>query len=458
MSDNKINKNYNREHILDYLHNRMTDRERNAFEREMQKDPFLTDAVEGFSMVDPGDLSADIAELNSKLPAVSSGNVRKLYLSIAASIAILAVVSTVFVTVFLDKTKDIPSETSLSVMETPSLKESDSVEPHTETPSLPEAREPVIPPKISGKRKPEEKSIAMIEESETRAEKTLREDKEEPLAEEVLVLEALIDQSDEELAEYNHLLVTEKDSPAASPKISAFIAEEETTKRMKSVAAGAPVNAGNVSGERRIKGIVIASDENSPLPGATVMFKNTNKGVLTDAGGNFELLIPEQITEPILVVDFIGMEKQEIKLFSDDEVQIRLEPALTALDEVVCIGYGVQKKIATTGAITSISGDELQNRTDYQSAEPVTGYPDFYNYVKQNMKLPENTEVKKAVVVLNFIVSMTGEVSDIIVVKSPSDQFSREAIRLLNEGPAWNPATSGGRKVESGVRIRIVFK
>ena len=114
--------------------------------------------------------------------------------------------------------------------------------------------------------------------------------------------------------------------------------------------------------------------------------------------------------------------------------------------------------MVVTGAVTSISGDELQNRTDYQSAEPVTGYPDFYNYVKQNMKLPENTEVKKAVVVLNFIVSMTGEVSDIIVVKSPSDQFSREAIRLLNEGPAWNPATSGGRKVESGVRIRIVFK
>ncbi len=457
MSGNNINRKYNGERILDYLHNRMTNRERNAFEREMQKDPFLADAVEGLGVTDPEVLASDMAELNKRFTEISSRNSRKLYLSVAASIAVLAVVSTVFVTVFLDRTRDIPAETGLSVMKTPAFEEPDSLEPHTETLPLTESMKRVSPSPSSEKRKSAEKIIAVPEKPDTRIEDSGKEETKHS-AEEVYVLEALKDQVDEEMAEYAEIIESESDTLFMNSEMTAFRPEEESLVSRKLTTAGAPVSASVIPDRSKIKGIVVAAEDDTPVPGATVMIKETQTGALTDINGTFELLIPGSPEDLTLIVDFIGMERREIKVPSVPDIKVELQSAYSALDEVVHIGYGVQKKDFVTGSITTITGDQLLNRTDYQSASPIGGYSEFNTYIKKNMVFPENTEMTKAVVVLNFIVETTGKIREITVVKSPSDVFSKEAIRLLDEGPGWAPATSGGRKVESAVRIRIIFK
>src|SRR5690606_41160864 len=66
--------------------------------------------------------------------------------------------------------------------------------------------------------------------------------------------------------------------------------------------------------------------------------------------------VPE---DAVLVVSFIGYEPQEIALAGRREVNISLQPDLEALDEVVVVGYGTQRKSSTTSAISTIDGDAL---------------------------------------------------------------------------------------------------
>jgi TonB family protein len=61
-------------------------------------------------------------------------------------------------------------------------------------------------------------------------------------------------------------------------------------------------------------------------------------------------------------------------------------------------------------------------------------------------------------VVLSFTVTLNGNLANIKVVRSPGKSFSDEAIRLLQSGPGWKPASENGAIIEDEVRVRIVFK
>ena len=79
--------------------------------------------------------------------------------------------------------------------------------------------------------------------------------------------------------------------------------------------------------------------------------------------------------------------------------------------------------------------------------------------MEQNIEFPQvNTDLQRAIVVLKFMVTRNGEVKEVVALKSPGEAFTREAIRLLMEGPAWNPASTDGETKDESVRMRIVFK
>ena len=91
--------------------------------------------------------------------------------------------------------------------------------------------------------------------------------------------------------------------------------------------------------------------------------------------------------------------------------------------------------------------------------QPVTGKENFDRYIKENIRRPANLAAgDSAVVVISFIVRITGAIDDFKVISSPGDEFSNEAKRLVIEGPAWNPAVSNGEKIEDVVPLRIMFK
>ena len=96
MTDRKKNRTLNLSDFLSYLKNELTGRERNSFERELQKDPFAREAMEGFDTLDHEEIPGDMAYLQSRLKKRTSRKRRVMFYRIAASIAILIAISSLF--------------------------------------------------------------------------------------------------------------------------------------------------------------------------------------------------------------------------------------------------------------------------------------------------------------------------------------------------------------------------
>ncbi|WP_346860851.1 carboxypeptidase-like regulatory domain-containing protein [uncultured Draconibacterium sp.] len=91
----------------------------------------------------------------------------------------------------------------------------------------------------------------------------------------------------------------------------------------------------------------VTDSKGEPLPGVTVIVKGTTIGITTDFDGNYTLEIPEDAQ--ILSFSFIGMKTQEITLDGQSQINIQMIEENIGLEEVVAIGYGVQKKSNVTG-------------------------------------------------------------------------------------------------------------
>lgn len=101
----------------------------------------------------------------------------------------------------------------------------------------------------------------------------------------------------------------------------------------------------------------VTDQSGNPLPGVSVYLKGTSTGVVTGIDGKYSLAVPANAQT--LVFSFIGMTTQEIQIGTRNVINISLAEEITGLDEVVVVGYGVQKKVNLTGAITSIKAEEL---------------------------------------------------------------------------------------------------
>jgi len=101
----------------------------------------------------------------------------------------------------------------------------------------------------------------------------------------------------------------------------------------------------------------VTDTSGEPLPGATVMVKGTTIGTVTDADGNFILRIPSDAQT--LQVSFVGMKTQEIPIAGRTTFNVQLEEESETLEEVVVIGYGVQKKVTVTGSVAAIQTRDL---------------------------------------------------------------------------------------------------
>ncbi|GLB52791.1 SusC/RagA family TonB-linked outer membrane protein [Neptunitalea chrysea] len=111
------------------------------------------------------------------------------------------------------------------------------------------------------------------------------------------------------------------------------------------------------SQEYDIKGVVYEASTGMPMPGVNVVLKDNSKGTSTDFDGNFMLEGISKGSE--LVISYIGFKSQTIVVINGNALTIKLEEDTNALDEVVVIGYGKQKKKEVTGAVGTVEADLL---------------------------------------------------------------------------------------------------
>lgn len=112
--------------------------------------------------------------------------------------------------------------------------------------------------------------------------------------------------------------------------------------------------------KKAINGVVFDGGLNEPLIGANVVVKGTTNGTVTDLDGKFTL---EAAPNDILVISSIGFKSLEIKASDAAKGKITLQEDTQALDEVVVVGYGVQKKANLTGSVAQISAEAIESRS-----------------------------------------------------------------------------------------------
>ena len=106
----------------------------------------------------------------------------------------------------------------------------------------------------------------------------------------------------------------------------------------------------------KVSGVVISAEDKLPLIGVSVLIKGTGTGVVTDIDGNYTLNVEKGQT---LVFSYMGYVTQEITVAGQTKIDVTMREDSEALEEVVVVGYGVQKKKLVTGATLQIKGDNL---------------------------------------------------------------------------------------------------
>ena len=111
---------------------------------------------------------------------------------------------------------------------------------------------------------------------------------------------------------------------------------------------------------RTISGKITSSEDNLGMPGINVVIKGTSQGTVTDVDGNYKLDVPEN-PETILVFSSVGYQTVEVTIGNRSIIDVVLDPDIHALQEIVVVGYGTQKKVSLTGSVAAVNSDEIES-------------------------------------------------------------------------------------------------
>ncbi|HVN58815.1 MAG TPA: carboxypeptidase-like regulatory domain-containing protein [Bacteroidales bacterium] len=377
---------------LKYRKNSLSGKEKNAYEKSLQKDPFALEAEEGLSELSPGELSDDLASLSGRLKSRTGKGSRRIIYRVAASAALLLSLSVIYF--LLNRT--------------------------------PGKVETTVPGKIAGLTENKALEENLKRETQSPAGKSMGSRKPE-------THESLHDAGTQG---GNAVQRKEAQKQPEIPEEKADLAVQKDLSR--SIVA--------INESRNVTGTITSADDNSPVAGVNVLVKGTKTGAVTDKNGTYKLTLPGK-KDATLVASFAGMENKETRVGNDSVVNMALQGSVAGLDEVVVIGYGVSKNESEVAP------------ADYTSPEPVEGKKKFDEYISENIRKPAGLmQGEKAVVIVKFTVRLNGKPDSIRILRSPGEDYSGEAIRLIKEGPPWKPATNGGEPVEEEIRVRIVFR
>ncbi|MCF8714984.1 TonB-dependent receptor [Joostella atrarenae] len=123
---------------------------------------------------------------------------------------------------------------------------------------------------------------------------------------------------------------------------------------------------------KTIRGSVY-DQSNTPMPGVSILVKGTTNGVTSDFDGNFEIKVSSDQSNPILIFSYIGFETQNIPIDRGNDFKVIMVENTTALDDVVVIGYGTQKKKSLTAAVGVISNEEIETTANTSVAQKLSG-------------------------------------------------------------------------------------
>ena len=139
-------------------------------------------------------------------------------------------------------------------------------------------------------------------------------------------------------------------------------------KRLMTVVAGLALSTSMAFAQSQISGNVTASEDGSPVIGATIKVVGTNTGTVTDIDGNFTLSAPAGAK---LEITYIGMQSKSVK--AGTNMKIVLDADNHSLDEVMVVAYGTAKKSSFTGSAAVLKSDEIAKISNSNAVSALTG-------------------------------------------------------------------------------------
>ena len=140
-----------------------------------------------------------------------------------------------------------------------------------------------------------------------------------------------------------------------------------------------------------VKGTIVDSQSQEPLTGAVVKEKGANNGVITNFDGEYTISVPSNAT---LVVTYMGFANQEVAVGGRHQIDITMEPEANELDELIVIGYGMQKKSDVTGSISSISGKDINDIPVSSTLQALQGRASGVNIIQNTGAPGSKTTIK----------------------------------------------------------------
>ena len=107
-----------------------------------------------------------------------------------------------------------------------------------------------------------------------------------------------------------------------------------------------------------ISGVVTQAEDNTPLPGVSIVAVGTTIGAITDFEGSYSITVPESVST--LRFTFVGMQTEEIAIGSQTSIDLAMVASTEALDEVIVVGYGTKRRGAITGSIGTVKAEKIE--------------------------------------------------------------------------------------------------
>ena len=404
--------------LLDYIRGLRKGKEAHRLEKESMQDPFLADAMDGYNQVE-GNHEQRIEKLRMQVSAHSAKkkNTYAITWSIAACLIIGFGISSYFL--FLKKSMTdevfIAEESVSTKLAEPAAPLTPAIPATPTVPATPQKEIALATTKVKTDSTPVSEITARQANKKDMIAKIQATS--QPQQGVLVATVPVMEEVSEETAALQEVVAT----------MDTFESESDKKMKLAKVATILPQN-------NMIKGRV-TNEKGEPLIGASVTYKGTNIGTITNMNGEFSLVKKDD--KKRLTVQFIGYDPVEIRVDTSRTMLIAMNENKQALNEVVVVGYGAKKNKKSVTAGTVVKGNEQANKDI--TPQPVIGKRKFQKYLKENLVRPtdEKCAQVKGKVVLTFLVNKEGRPFSIKVKESLCESSDKEAIRLIQEGPDW---------------------
>ena len=417
--------------LLDYIRGLRKGKEAHRLEKESMQDPFLADAMDGYNQVE-GNHEQRIEKLRMQVSAHSAKkkNTYAITWSIAACLIIGFGISSYFL--FLKKSMTdevfIAEESVSTKLAEPAAPPTPAIPATPTVPATPQKEIALATTKVKTDSTPVSEITARQANKKdmiARIQATSQ-----PQQGVLVATVPVMEEVSEETAALQEVVAT----------MDTFESESDKKMKLAKVATILPQN-------NMIKGRV-TNEKGEPLIGASVTYKGTNIGTITNMNGEFSLVKKDD--KKRLTAEYIGYDPVEIRVDTSRTMLIAMNENKQALNEVVVVGYGAKKnkKSTTAGNVVTVKEQAKKEITP----QPVIGKRSYQKYLKENLVRPTDDNCKdiKGEVVLSFFVDEEGKPQNITVIHGLCEFADKEAIRLVKEGPKW---TSG--KLPARVTVRF---